>query len=291
MYPAGRRDLAARFVTLRSGLRVRVLESGPANGEPVFFVHGWGCSVYVFRRNYAPLAAAGYRVVSADLKGHGLSDKPLDADAYTLDALGSHVLEILDALALPTVALVGHSMGGALAVQVALQAPERVSRLALLAPVGFGVVSLLRLLKLVTPRAVTPLLPYVVPRWTVAAGLHMVYGGIGTFDDRDVDEYWAPTQFPEFARAMRELLHAFHWDPGEREELGGVAPSTLVMFGTRDRVVLPEALDETVRALPRGRLELVQGGGHVIPEEAAGQVNAALLAHFGAAAPARRSAS
>jgi 4,5:9,10-diseco-3-hydroxy-5,9,17-trioxoandrosta-1(10),2-diene-4-oate hydrolase len=280
MYPAGRSDVATRFVTLRSGLRVRVLEAGPTRGEPVFFVHGWGCSIYVFRRNYAALANAGYRVVGADLKGHGLSDKPLDTAEYTLEAMGRHVLEIMDALALSRAALVGHSLGGALAVRTALQAPERVSHLALLAPVGFGVVNLLRLVQLLTPRLIAPLLPYVVPRWTVAAGLHMVYGGIGTFDARDVDEYWAPTQFPEFVLAMRELLHAFYWDPGERGELSRLAQPTLVMFGTRDRVVQPGALETVVGCLPHGRYELVKGGGHTIAEEAPGQVNAALLAHF-----------
>jgi 4,5:9,10-diseco-3-hydroxy-5,9,17-trioxoandrosta-1(10),2-diene-4-oate hydrolase len=280
MYPAGRSDVTARFVALRSGLRVRVLEAGPAHGVPVFFVHGWACSIYVFRRNYAALADAGYRVVAADLKGHGLSDKPLDTAEYTLDAMGRHVLEIMDALALRRAALVGHSLGGALAVRTALQAPERVSRLALLAPVGIGVVSLMRLLQLLTPRVIAPLLPYMAPRWTVAAGLHLVYGGIGTFDARDVDEYWAPTQFPEFVHAMRELLHAFYWDPGERSELSRIEQPTLVMFGTRDRVVHPRALETVVGCLPRGRFELVEGGGHTIPEEAPGQVNAALLAHF-----------
>jgi len=280
MYPAGRSDVTTRFVTLRSGLRVRVLEAGPAHGEPVVFVHGWGCSIYVFRRNYEALADAGYRVVAADLKGHGLSDKPLDTAEYTLDAMGRHVLEIMDALALPRAALVGHSLGGALAVQTALHAPERVSRLALLAPVGFGVINLLRVVQLLTPRVVTPALPYVAPRWAVAAGLRLVYGGIGTLTARDVDEYWAPTQFPDFVRAMRELLHAFYWDPGERSELSRITAPTLVMFGTRDRVVQAGALETAVGCLPRGRYELVEGGGHAIPEEAPGQVNAALLAHF-----------
>ena len=280
MYPAGRSDVAARFVTLRSGLRVRLLEAGPAHGEPVFFVHGWGCSVYSFRRNYAALAAAGYRVASADLKGHGLSDKPLDPAAYTAEAMARHVLEIMDALALPTAALVGHSMGGAIAVRVALEAPERVSRLGLLAPIGFGAVRLLWLAKLLTLSAVTPVLPHLARRWCAAVLLREAYGGIGTVERRDVDEYWAPTQFPEFTRAMRELLHAFNWASSEREVLGRVAHPTLVMFGTHDRYVRPTALADVVGSLPNGRLEVVWGGGHVIPEEAPDQVNAALLGHL-----------
>jgi 4,5:9,10-diseco-3-hydroxy-5,9,17-trioxoandrosta-1(10),2-diene-4-oate hydrolase len=280
MYPAGCREVTVKFLTLRSGLRVRTLECGPARGEPVFFIHGWGCSIFSFRKNYGALARAGFRTLAVDLKGHGLSDKPLDPHEYTLDAMARHALDVLDALAVPQAAVVAHSMGSAIAIRLALQSPERVSRLALLAPVGFGVVTVMRLLKVLTPKVVTPILPYLARRWVVAVGLRAVYGRIGAPSARDVDEYWAPTQFPEFVPAMRELAHAFYWGPGQGDELRRIAVPTLLMFGTSDHVVQGGAAEKLVSALPHGRFERVEGGGHPIAEEVPTQVNAALLAHL-----------
>ena len=286
MYPADRHDIAVRTLVMPDGLRVRALECGPADGTPVLFVHGWNCSVYTFRRNYLPLAAGGCRVMAADLRGHGLSDKPLRRNAYTVDALAAHLLEIMDALGARRATLVAHSMGGAIAARAALRAPERVSRLVLLAPVGFGEVSLMSVMKLLTPSVVKPVLPHLIKRWMVGFGLRMAYHDPRRFDARDVDEYWAPTQFPEFVLAMREVVHAFRWNAVTEDELRRLVAPTLVMFGRCDRFVDPDRAEELARALPNGRCELLPDVGHVIPEEAPERVNAAILEFLRGAAAA-----
>lgn len=276
MFPAGASDVTARFVTLRSGLRVRTLECGPADGAPVFLVHGWACSVYSFRHNFAPLAAAGFRVLSADLKGHGLSDKPTAAGEYTVEAMVAHLGDILDALGVGRAALVGHSLGGALALDVAMRFPERVSRIALLDSVGLGRSGLVSLVRLLTPRAVAPLLPRLTRRWMVSLVLRVAYGGRGSFSGRDVDEYWAPSQFPESVLAARAMAHEFSWTPQPLERLRTLYAPTLVLFGTRDRLVNFGATAQLVKQLPNGRLHLVRGAGHVTPEEAPEEVNRVL---------------
>jgi pimeloyl-ACP methyl ester carboxylesterase len=286
MYPAGRRDVAVRTLVMPDGLRVRAVECGPADGTPVLFVHGWNCSVYTFRKNYLSVAAGGCRVMAADLRGHGLSDKPLRRDAYTVDALAAHVLDIMDAFGARRATLVGHSMGGAIAARVALRAPERVDRLVLLAPVGFGEASLMSVMKLLTPAAIAPVLPHLIRRWTVALGLRLAYHDARRVDGRDVDEYWAPTQFPEFVHAMREVVHAFRWDAVTEDELRRLLTPTLVMFGTGDRFVNPDRAEALARALPHGRCELVPNTGHVLPEEAPDRVNGAILDFLRSAAAA-----
>src|SRR5206468_7063328 len=100
------------FPRLQSGLMVRVVERGDPAAPPVLFIHGWGCSAYVFDRNLPAIADAGFRTIAVDLKGHGLSDKPVDSTEYVIDSLVEHVREILDGLQLESSALVGHSMGG-----------------------------------------------------------------------------------------------------------------------------------------------------------------------------------
>ena len=288
MFPAGRRDIRARFVPLASGVRVRVVESGPPEGPPIFFVHGWACSVYSFRHSYTPLAAAGFRVVSADLKGHGLSDKPTVRGEYATEAMVAHVLALLDALGLDRPVLAGHSLGGALALDVALRVPSRIARLVLLDSVGLSESPLVRVVRLLTPRAIAPLLPRLVRRWMVPLVLRLAYGGRGHFSARDVDEYFAPTQFPETIEALRLMAHEFTWSPVPTARLGTLRVPTLVVFGSRDRFVGARAARRLVASLPAARFEVVEGAGHVAPEEAPDEVNR-LMIDFLAAERARES--
>ncbi len=283
MYPAGDSAVTTRFVALPSGVRVRVLECGVPTGPAVFLLHGWCCSAYTFRRNLCALTDAGCRVVLADLKGHGLSDKPQGPGEYTMDRMADHVVEIMDAAGLARAALVGHSMGCAIAVRVALRHPARVNRLVLLAPTGFGAISALSIAQALTPRFVTPMLPLLVRRWMIGGVLRLAYAWDSRLTARDVDEYFAPTQFPEFVFAMRDLLHEFQWAPGERAELERLAVPTLVMFGTRDRLVYNRSVEAMVRAIPDVVLDVVDGAGHVLPEEVPERVNARLAEFVGRA--------
>ena len=280
VFPAGWPELAARTLVLADGLCVRVVEpvAPPPPEAPVaVFVHGWACSVYSFRHNLLEVARAGLRAVAVELKGHGESDKPTDVGGYSLEAMGRHLLDVLDALGVERALLVGHSMGGAVAVQAALEAPGRVRGLVLLAPVGFGTIDLMWLVRLATPDAVAPVLPYVVPRVAVGVALRLAYGRHGRAGARDVDEYWAPTRAPAFVRAMRRLLHAFEWAPGRKEQLQRLRTPALVLFGSEDRLVRPSSERVYVACAPNARLELIAGAGHVLPEEVPTEVNAAIV--------------
>jgi len=92
MFPAGDPAYRVSFPRLRSGIRIRAVERGDPDSPAVLLVHGWGCSAYVFRFTMPALAAAGFRVISIDLKGHGLSDKPQRPEEYTIDALVDRAL-------------------------------------------------------------------------------------------------------------------------------------------------------------------------------------------------------
>jgi haloalkane dehalogenase len=83
MYPAGVAGVTVRRHRLANRLTVRVLESGPADGEAVLLVHGWGGCVYSFAELIPALNHAGFRTVALDLPGHGLSDKPVD-ESHTI---------------------------------------------------------------------------------------------------------------------------------------------------------------------------------------------------------------
>ena len=122
-------------VTLADGLQLHYQDVG--TGEAVVFIHGSGPGASGhsnFKQNYPAFAAAGYRVIVPDLPGYGASSKP--QTVYSLDFFVSALSGLLDALDIQRCVLVGNSLGGAIAIKLALDQPGRVSRLALMAPGG-----------------------------------------------------------------------------------------------------------------------------------------------------------
>ena len=208
VFPAGWPDHSASHVAVGAGERVRVVHvapaiqrDGPAGGAAatpaVVCLHGWGASAYAYRRVLAPLAAAGVDVFAPDLRGHGWSDKPLDRTAYSPDAFATWTLALLDSLGVERAVLVGHSLGGAIALHTARRAPDRVNALVLLAPLGLGTVARIGQLRWLTPDGIDAWLPRLAaPRVVTAVALRTAYGRLGRPTDRDVDEYWAPTADP-----------------------------------------------------------------------------------------------
>ncbi len=266
-----------RRVTLADGLSLRVLEAGPVGGPPVILLHGWAVSAYLWRHTIPALAAVGYRVYAPDLPGHGLSDLPTARGGYTLATMTDRAALLLDALGLERVAMVAQSMGARIAVEVARRDQHRVSRLALFGPVGFGDISERKAYAPFVP-ALPGLLPsLLVTRRVVEIVQRRVHGKLGWFTERDIDEYWAPTQFPDAVRAQLQMLREFDWVPHEAGALAALRLPTLVVFGTLDRTVRPAHAERLVAAMPHARLEWVEGGGHVVMEEVPERVNGMLI--------------
>lgn len=278
MFPAGDPAYRTSFPRLRSGIKIRVVERGEPTSPPLLLVHGYGCSVYIFRRNMPVLADAGFRAIAVDLKGHGLSDKPVAADEYTIESLVEHLLEILDALELERPALAGHSLGGSLIYHFAARHRDRARCLGLLSPVGLTGVRLMRLYRTLTPRLLIPLLQQIKPRLIVKLALMRVYGKRGHFTQRDVEEYLAPSRFPEFSLAMRQLLHHFDWNAAKHRQLATVDLPAVGVWGTLDHLMPEHAMAIYTRLVPRIVLSPIPDAGHIITEETPEEVNSALLA-------------
>jgi pimeloyl-ACP methyl ester carboxylesterase len=111
-----------------------VQPEAPASNT-VLLLHGKNFSGAYWASTIAALNATGYRVVVPDQIGFGKSSKPRDFQ-YTFQTLALHTKELLDALGVGTVSIVGHSMGGMLATRFALMFPDRVDKLILVNPIG-----------------------------------------------------------------------------------------------------------------------------------------------------------
>lgn len=117
------------FIDL-SGERLYYYAAGSrGSGDPIVLIHGFPTSSHLWLDVVAKLPG-GHRVIVLDLLGFGRSDAPLTGD-YTVSGHGRRILQLLDALKIERACLVGHGTGGAIAQWAALNAPDRVSRLAL----------------------------------------------------------------------------------------------------------------------------------------------------------------
>lgn len=116
-------------VELANGLRLHYAEQGDPAAPPLVLLHGFTDSWFSYSR-VLPALAAQYHVFAPDQRGHGDSDRP--ADSYAMASLAADVVAFMDALGLARAAVVGHSMGSIVAIELALAAPERLEALVLI---------------------------------------------------------------------------------------------------------------------------------------------------------------
>jgi pimeloyl-ACP methyl ester carboxylesterase len=223
----------------------RVLVAG--KGDPVMFLHGAGG---LFWDPFLEALAADHTVYAVEHPGAN----DTEALARHLPGIWELVLfydTILDSLGLDTVRLVGHSFGGMVAAELAANSPRRVSKLALIAPIGFwredkpipdiAGIPPQRLPELVLADPNSPLAQMLVP----------------PADD--------PQALFEAAMRMASILH-FIWplpDKGLYRRLHRVLAPTLLVWGAQDKLVDPVYAEEFTSRLRDSRLELVQGAGHL----------------------------
>jgi pimeloyl-ACP methyl ester carboxylesterase len=128
-------EAVARY-GLPDDTNVCYVELNPTGAQTLVFVHGLGSYLKFWRHQLDAFAAQGYRVIAVDMIGYGKSDKP-GSFPYTTEAMGDVLLEVLEAAAVKSPVLVGHSMGGQIALSLAIRHPTRMEAIVLTAPAGF----------------------------------------------------------------------------------------------------------------------------------------------------------
>lgn len=253
------------------GTRLRIIDSG--SGTPVVFLHGLGASLYTWRHALPVVSNAGYRVVAFDNRGFGFSDRP--AHGYSNAEYTRLVLALLDTLDIASAVLVGHSMGGAIAAEVALAAPQRVRGLVLVDAAGYGV-RWPRVLKLARWPFVGAVITTFRSRAPTARILRSMFADPRKLTEEDVDQYYAPVPARDYGRALRGVLREFRFDsPGGR--LGALQTPTLVIWGDADRLISVAQGARMAREVPRSAFVLLPRTGHLAPDESPDELNRVLL--------------
>lgn len=237
-------------VTLPNGVRLHYAQQGPSAGAAIILLHGYSDSSFSFRR-VLPLLPPWIRVIAPDLRGHGDSDRP--ADGYRMTDLADDVLQLMDALNVPSAIIVGHSMGSFVAQALVERAPQRVTGLVLLGssalPVNDTIVEL--------SAAVESLSDPIDEEFVRA----FQYGTIAQHVPRSfMDSAVANSRRMPAAVWKRALTGLMAFQPA----LPRAGVPTLVLGGTRDTVFSVAEQSALAQQYPSARLQLVDGVGHAL---------------------------
>lgn len=278
-YPPGGRSVEVE------GGRIAVIEAGPGEGRPqrgtVVLLHGAsGNAADPMQGIGRKLAGDGFRVIALDRPGFGYSDRIRGLEAASPAVQGAILAQALDRLGVGPAILVGHSWSGALATAMALDHPEHVAALALLAPAthpwpGGGIAwyyhtAAMRLIAWTFTRTIT-----------APVGLYLMRDAMKVvFAPQPVPpDYVDVARIPLVLRpatfmANAEDLTGLHdFVAAQRPRYGAIRVPTLVMAGDRDRIVDPDIHARALaREIPGAELVMLPGVGHMLHFAAADRV-------------------
>ncbi len=249
------------------GLRTRRLRAGPESGTPILLLHGFGGDLMSWMFNQAELAE-DRPVHAVDLPGHGGSQKEVSDGSVA--GLAAAVLAYMEAAGLDKAHLVGHSLGGAIAINVAATAAERVTSLTLIAPAGLGrEVSQDFIEGFIGESRARKLRPV----------LEMLVADPRLITADMVEEVLKFKRLDGAIAALRAIADANFKGNTQRgslrEALASLAVPVQVIWGEEDQIIPARHTDDLPAPV---KVVRIAGAGHIPHMEKAAEVNAAIRA-------------
>jgi pyruvate dehydrogenase E2 component (dihydrolipoamide acetyltransferase) len=254
------------------GIRVRYARRGNAEGGklPVLFVHGFGGDLDNWLFNIDAVGAQN-PVIALDLPAHGQSS--LTLAGTTLKDLARFIAKFLDAIEVPRAHLVGHSMGGAIAAQLALDTPARVASLCLIGSAGLGrEINAEYLAGYVAANSRRELKPVV----------EQLFADASLVSRQLLDDLLKYKRLDGVSAALTELAAGL-FPGGQQGELpvpalaaGGIPLQ--VIWGAEDRII---PAGHAALAPKNAKVSVLAGAGHMVQMEKASDVNALIKAQVG----------
>ncbi|MDH4187526.1 MAG: alpha/beta fold hydrolase [Nitrospira sp.] len=259
--------------------RMAYLDLG--QGPPVILLHGFGGSMWQWEHQQAALSAH-FRVITPDLVGAGLSDKP--EIEYRPDQMLAFLIAFMDALHIPQATIVGNSMGGGLAIGLALDHPDRVAQLILIDGLPAHVLEHLGSPSL--RRALTTS----APSWLIAAG-NWLFGSLmlestlrefvhdpALLTPAVLDRSNHNRQRPGLFRPLLTIgTNLPLWERDFAPRIGTITHRTLIVWGEKDRVFPLAAGDQLHRTIAGSTFVAIPQAGHIPQWERPDLVNQILI--------------
>jgi len=252
-------------VELADGTKMAALIAGSAEAtETIVFLHGLGGSQSTWASVLGNFAET-YRVAAVDLPGHGASDKPSPSSTdYSISGMAAKLGEFLEKSTLAPAVLTGHSLGGATALQLALDRPKLVRALVLVDSAALGLEINGELLDRVESAP---------SRDEARRLLELFFQDRRFVLERGIDEMYAARNAPGADDAVKAIAASAFTRRGQNlvlaDRLGELEVPVLVVWGELDRVIPSTHAVATPTAIPTAWLEIMEGVGHVPQIEAA----------------------
>ena len=243
-----------RTLDTKKGIRCRVLEGG--GDAPLVFFHGAGG---LLKENpFLDALAQRHSVFAPEWPGYGEStgDELLeDMLDFTL-----HGWDVVDALGLTRPNIVGHSMGGMIAAEMACVAPRDLGKLVLISPAGLW-------MDAHPIPDIFAMLPYQIAEVLFAdpqKGQAMLTGGADLSDIEALKDFYISTQ-RRLAMAGKILFPI----PNRRlsKRLYRLTAETLLLWGSADKLIIPAYAKQWQKSIAKARVEMIEGAGHMLPYE------------------------
>lgn len=255
-------------------LAMHYIEKGQGSNH-ILLMHGFRAYSYTWRALIDPLAEAGYHVWAIDLIGYGLSDKPINA-IYNVDFFVQQVKAFMDAKNITKAHLVGNSMGGGLALCIALSHPKYVHSLTLLSALGYPLdmpfyIFLARHISQIW----TPFLSSTMIRY----GLQQIVYNKDQITDEQVEAYRLPYRLPGGIAASLLTLQQFDNRilAEMRKYYASFSYPTLIIWGDHDILIPIQHYERFIQDFPHASKLLITNCGHIPQEEEPQQVLTAML--------------
>jgi len=252
------------------GLRIRYARRGKAEGTPVLFIHGFGGDLDNWLFNIDAIGEK-HPVIALDLPGHGQSAVQLPGTR--LPALADFVGRFMSVIDVQQAHLVGHSVGGAIAAQVALVQPQRVASLSLIDSAGFG------------PdinTGYTEGFTKAASRRELKPVLELLFKDPALVSRPMVDDVLKYKRLDGVTELLASLNESLFKDGQQVEQpglaLAGTGKPVLMVWGKDDQIV---PATHAANAPTGATVELFDGVGHMAQMERSGDVNRLILQHIG----------
>lgn len=263
----------------------RLHYSRTGDGPPLLLIPGSGGWRFNFEA-IIPVLAERHAVYALDPPGQGLTKIVDNTFPSGVDAIARSIGNFLDAVGLSRAAIVGHSWGGGFALRFAELYPDRVSRLALIAPGGLDIKDVLEF-RLVRIRLVGEVATFLTFAASVRHMLRKSFAHGERIPYDRVDDLLRPMRSPRKRLAtLRDMLRverSVRWVNTERD-LRLVRAPTLILWGNQDRYFPVDLIERFTARLPTVETHIVVGGGHSLHDDCPDETYA-LLAPFLAKAP------
>ncbi len=265
-----------------NGYRIHYESAGPDDAPTTILIHGLTSCLKVWK-SVIPCLASRFRVIALDLLGHGETEKPRQA-LHSIEQQGELVVGLMETLHIDRAALVGHSMGGQIALWIASHHPERVVRLAAVTAVTQATLSRLAnfnnrliIFGIMFPVVGRPLVwffrsPRNPLRKLVVERLYYACPQPESVFREIYDEQFRDDNYPSKTASIK-AIHGYY----ALEDAARITAPVLIVGADQDRIVPPgQALALKARLLG-AELVMVPGCGHLIQYDAPDALNAALV--------------